>query len=296
MKKYTFLLAVMTALCVNAQQVVVNDTVVSVDDAKKVVVTEKNGSVRVEIKGTGEDKDYVYSYKTEEKSENRLRISQDWELRLPFTKTDTARVKTHKYSKWALVSGGIYVGFNKAVGDNPDLGVKMGSSVELAWDRVVGLQYRPFRKGPRFTVGIGVGWKNYRITDSYNHFSKQDGNVVLAKYDGQVVPKYSRLKVFSLRVPVMVRQKLGDDFAVSAGAVMNINTYSSLKSCYILEDGTKMEASVSGTPVRTVTCDLMGALSWESLGVFVKYTPMSVFKPGRGPEFKSISVGFGLSL
>lgn len=296
MKKYTFLLAVFTALCVNAQKVIVNDTVVSVNDAKKVVVTEKNGNVKVEIKGVEDDKDYVYSYRTEEKQESRLRISQDWELRLPFTKSDTTKVKKHRFSKWALVSGGVYVGFNKAVDDNPDLGVKMGSSLELAWDRIIGLQYRPFRKGPRFSVGLGVGWKNYRITDSYNYFDKQAGNVVLEKYGDRVVPKYSRLKVFSLRVPVMVRQKLGDDFSLSAGAVMNINTHASLKSCYVLENGTKMEASQSGAPVRNVTYDLMGALRWQSLGVYVKYSPMTVFKPGRGPEFKTLSVGVGFGI
>ncbi len=296
MKKFTFLLAVVTAFTMYSQGNTANDTVAAISDVKNVVITEVNGGVKVEVSGTDKSKNYVYSYKHEAKPEGKVSVTQDWGLRLPFSKSDTSRVYKRKRHKWAVVSGGFYIGFNNAVDDVPELGVKAGSSVEIAWDRILGLQYHPFAKGPRLAVGFGVGWKNFKIKDSYNCFVGDKNGIELEQFGNEMIPKYSRLKVFSLRVPFTVRQNLGEGFSLTAGAVMNLNTHASVKNCYLEKDGTKVERSFSGVPVRKVTWDVMGSLNYECLGLYVKYSPKTYFEIGKGPQFKSLAIGFGIFL
>lgn len=296
MRKITILLAVFAVFGVKSQNVAGVDTVANVSGAKSVVITELDNGVKVQVKGIDGKEDYVYSYKNESAGDTKISVSQDWQLRLPFTKSDTTKVsyKKKKRSKWAIVSGGVYWGNNYAVKDNPELGVKGGSSYELAWDRILGLQYKPFAGGPSLLVGFGVGWKNFKIEDSYNCFVGDKHAIALGKFGDGVVPKYSRLKVFSLRMPFMIRQNLGEGFALSVGSVLNFNTHASIKSCYIQQDEVKVELSFNDVPVRKISYDLMAVLNYNCLGLGVKYTPQTVFEAGKGPQFKSFTICCGL--
>lgn len=294
MKNLICLLAVMFAVNVNAQNAEGIDTVANVKNAGNVIITEADGGVNVRIKGAGDDKDYEYTYKHDVKPDSKVSVSQDWELNLPFTKSKTK--KSAKRNKWAIISGGFYLGFNSTVGESEDLGVKMVKSLELAWDRIIAVRYRPFGDGLSFSLGFGVGGKTFTIDESLYRFAGDRNKVDFGLYPEGVSPQNSKLSVFSLRVPFNVRQKLGDDFSVSASAIMNFNTNATVKSCYIVENNVKIEESFNGAPVRKVSLDFMAALNYMCVGVYVKYSPQSIFKSGMGPDFKALTVGFGLSL
>ncbi len=291
MKKLSILWLLVIPFCVNAQEKVVCDTVTNVSNVGNVIITETGGGVKVEIKGTGGDKDYVYSYKHEAKPNSKISITQDWNLRLPFSKSDTVPSRK-KRNKWDIISGSLYFGYNNTI--EKTIGEKTTSSMEIAWDRIIGLQYKPMAKGPAFSLGFGVGWKNYGFKDRNNYFAGNRNEIYIGKYEGEQIPQSSRLKVFSLRVPFMVSQKLVYDFKLNAGVVMNVNTHASIKNCYLREDDVKVEESFSGVPVRKVSWDLMGSLNWNCLGVYVKYSPQTLFKAGKGPQFKTFTIGFGL--
>lgn len=291
MKKLISLLIVAVAICANAQNTTVNDTVVSVKKADNVVITEVDGGVNVLIKGVGEDKDYSYTYKV--KPDSKVSVTQDWELKLPFTKSSK---NSSKRNKWAIISGGLYFGFNSTVGESVDMGVKMGNSLEFAWDRIIAVSYRPFKSGPSFSLGFGVGGKDFTINESLYRFAGNKNGVEFGSYPEGVYPKDSKLSIFSLRVPFNVRQKLGDDFSVSTSAIMNLNTGATVKSKYITENDVNIEESFKDAPVRKVSFDVMAALNYKCIGIYVKYAPQSVFKTGKGPDFKALTVGFGFSL
>lgn len=293
MRNLICLSVVLFAMSVNAQNIEKADTVTNVKDVSNVVITEVDGGVNVQIKGLGEDKDYEYTYRHDVKPDSKVSVSQDWELKLPFTKSDS---KTNKPNRWSIISGGIYMGFNGVVEESMDMGVKMGSSLEFAWDRIIAVSYRPFGNGFSMSLGFGVGGKDFTIKDSRHRFVGNKNGVELGGYPDGAYPKDSQLRIFSLRVPFNVRQKLGDDFSVSASAIMNFNTNATIKTAYITENDVKIEESFKGAPVRKVSFDLMGALNYKIIGVYVKYSPQSVFESGRGPEFKALTVGFGFSL
>lgn len=295
MKNLICLLAMLVAMNVNAQNTEKTDTVANVKDASNVVITEVDGGVNIQIKGAGENKDYEYTYKHDVKPDSKVSVSQDWELKLPFSKSSNKKDKSKRWT-WSVISGGIYMGFNSVVGESVDMGVKMGHSIEFAWDRIIAVSYRPFGKSFSMSLGFGVGGKDFTIKESRHRFVGNKNGVELGGYPDGAYPKDSRLRVFSLRVPFNVRQKLGDDFSVSASAIMNFNANGTVKSSYITEEDIKIEESFNGAPIRKVSFDIMGALNYKIIGVYVKYSPQSVFKPGKGPEFKVLTVGFGFSL
>lgn len=292
MRKYSILLVILVAVFAKAQEKTERDTVVSVNDVENVLITEMNGGVKVKIKGTGENKDYVYFYKQEPKKDAKIKVTKDWELRLPFTKSDTADVRNrHKRNKWSIVSGSFYFGFNNTVDET--INERTTASMEIAWDRILGIQYKPYAKGPSVSLGLGVGWKNIGFKDCNLYFGGNRDGVYVGQYEGDEIPKRSRLKVFSLRVPLMVSQKFGDGFRISAGAVMNVNTHASVKDEYLC-DYVRVEESFSGVPVKKVTWDIMGTLNWQCLGLYAKYTPQTLFEAGKGPQFKMFTLGFGI--
>lgn len=293
MKKITILLSLMVVLGMNAQSKMECDTVTSVQNVKNVIITETGDGVKVIVKGTDEKRDYVYSYKHEAKEDGKVIVSQDWDLKLPFTKSSS---NGEKRQKWAVVSGGLYMGFNSVVGESVDMGVKMGKSWELAWDRIIAVRYSPFNSGFSLSLGFGVGGKEFTINESLYRFCGDKNGVILGAYPEGVYPKDSKLNIFSLRVPFNLRQKLGDDFSVSTSVIMNLNTGAKVKSSYITENEVKIEESFDNAPVRKVSFDVMAALNYKCMGVYVKYSPQSIFKSGKGPDFKALTVGFGFSL
>ena len=43
---------------------------------------------------------------------------------------------------------------------------------------------------------------------------------------------------------------------------------------------------------RPITIDVLGMLHFGDFAVYCKYSPMSVLKKDKGPDFKSLAVGF----
>ena len=62
---------------------------------------------------------------------------------------------------WNITSGGVAAGFVNAVGCK-DVNVKMGGSWQFSWLNVVGAKYNNGH-GQRFTVGLGIDWRNYKL-------------------------------------------------------------------------------------------------------------------------------------
>ena len=63
-----------------------------------------------------------------------------------------------------------------------------------------------------------------------------------------------------------------------------------LKNEYTVGDD-EVEINTKGLEYRPVTVDIMGMLQYRHVGIYCKYSPMSVLKTDMGPEFRSVSVG-----
>lgn len=294
MKKILLLafgLQMVFAMYANAQNETGNDTVIVIKQPNEVRIEEAPNSISVEVKGREGESEFYYARKLEvtpNSSVISVEKTKEWDFKIPFGKGGKSK---KKYSN-NIVMGGLGFGFVNAV-DAPDgMDVDMGASYEFMIEHLLAWEYSPWRSGSSFSIGFGLDWRNYRMTGR-TRFIKENDNLVLGGYPEGADIKFSRLKVFSLTVPLMFRQVICDRISFSLGPVINFNTHASLKTRYTL-DGGKHKLTDDNIHQTPVTVDFMGRLCFRSIGFYVKYSPSNVLKTDFGPKFSSMSAGITL--
>ena len=163
-------------------------------------------------------------------------------------------------------------------------------SWDLNWT-IAQYEYTPKGASQTYSVGIGLGWRNYTLSDRDKAFMK-DGDVTDIYHVDKVDGRTSRVHIMNANIPVLFRQKLGEGFAVSVGAQININAYGRLVNKWD-DNATDNEYDVKTKKIgqRPLTVDVLGMVHFKDWALYCKYSPMDVFKKDRGPEFKSIAFG-----
>ena len=142
------------------------------------------------------------------------------------------------------------------------------------------------------SLGLGIDWRNYRMTDDM-HFTKgPDGNVTVEKMPLEFEPKFSRIKVFSLTATLRYEHDFGDGFAIGFGPIFNYNAYASIKTRYKLL-GDKLQHNEKKIRQRPFTIDWMLNMRIAGFPFYVKYSNDDVLKDG-GVKFRSLSFGLYL--
>lgn len=289
-QRFVMLLMTALAVSVSAQQNESADTLLVADKAEQVTVASTENGVVVTINNyDGKATDYIYSSQVTDSTV----VNEEWILNIPGFVKKTRRNKGDTYA----VSYGIYMGFINTF-DTPDnLNLAAGRSIEWGMLNLLGWEYRPWRNGPRWSAGLGFGFKSYRTHKGGTRFYKNsDGDFVVDDYPDDTYGRHSRLQIFHLNVPLMMTQRVYRGWGVRLGAVFNFNLHASANSCYDY-DGIEVKESYKRLQQRKVTVDFMAAAGLiGSFAVYVKYSPVSVMKSGCGPEIKSFSFGVMLPM
>lgn len=274
-----------------AAENVMTDSVSKFSLPDSVMIRHNDSTLKIEIFGTEGNPDYYYSYeRTTSTSDNEQIKESNWEFNLPIFAEN--RCKGSKKSTFSIESGGFGFGFVNAVNTPSPMDVKMASSYEIFFDHIIAVRCRPWNNGSSFFMGIGIDWKNYRMTGG-SRFIKDGNKLMLAPYEDGSDPSFSRLKIFSLTVPVMFSQDLGKHFTLNAGAVVNFNLHGSMKTKYTL-DGEERSYSDNHIRQQKVTVDLMAQLNYRAIGCYIKYSPCDILDTNFGPEFNHLSAGITL--
>ena len=125
-------------------------------------------------------------------------------------------------------------------------------------------------------------------------FVKGEGKVIgLGEYPEKAGSKRSSIDVLSLSVPLLFTHRFGHQGKVrmTLGPVVNFNVRGRINNSYEIGDD-EIEVSTKDIEYRPITVDLMGAVSYCNIGLYVKYSPMSVLKKDKGPDFHSLTFGF----
>lgn len=278
-----------TAQAVMAQEKV--DTVLYVENPASVVITENPGGFDVTVISdtTPEANRMVYTDKFDKPVTVK---AKKWRsaITLPFDK--------NRSSDWDFTLGGPGIGWVNACGQPDGMGVELGKSLEISWLNMFAVKYRMPWKSSRLSIGFGLDWRNYRISTSDARFVPSgDGGVALAPYPEEATAKGSRLKVFSMGIPVIWQQHLpfklfGNKFLVGAGAVFNYNSHASLKTKWVTADGDRAEQKTNHIGHRRFTVDFIGLVRiWRGVNVYVRYSPNSVLRGAGQPKFNPLSSG-----
>jgi hypothetical protein len=142
------------------------------------------------------------------------------------------------------------------------------------------------------SLGVGIDWKNYRMTGDTRFVKAPDGNVALDTYPLQVSPDFSRIKVFSLTANLGYTHEFDEDFWIGFGPVVNFNVYGSILTEYSMY-GDDIKRKEKDIRQRPITIDWMLRLGIMGVPLYLKYSGDNVLKDG-GVKFRSLSFGLYL--
>lgn len=260
---------------------------VNSNDIKDVIVTETPSKVAISyVDSEGNDKEYMFVFQDPENRTQSSYIGRRW--------SDFAiNLANSGNVKWEAVTMGLSIGWVTSTKPSPDFGNSMGSSVELSWLMVAGVEmkYRAFS----VAAGLGIDWRNF-VTNGDRYFLKHpDGKISLQPYSPEMTDRRSRIKVFSLQLPVLATVRFGrkGKWGITAGPVVNFNTSGSIKTQYkIADDSYSIKTSHIGQ--RPVTVDAYLAFHFEGIGLYARYSPMNMLKTSTSLDFGAFSTGFVL--
>jgi hypothetical protein len=288
--KHLIIFTAFTALCLTAtaQEPADGDTVI-VDHPQKVVVTTTKAKMNVEVIGKEDNPNYYYSKSVDLQPSAISVIQQDsgLDFNVPFIGS-TNKENENKKNANSIEITGLGFGFVSAPGAPNGMDVKMGSSYELFISELVGFHHRWGYRN-KIILGIGIDWRNYRMTDQ-TRFLKQGNNIVLSDYPAGSDIKFSRLKIFSWTFEALYHRSFSHNVGIDFGPVLSLNTYGSLKTRYTDADGKHKDfnKNIHQTPI---TIDFKARLDVKGIGVYAKYSPCNILQTEYGPKFQSLSFG-----
>ena len=187
------------------------------------------------------------------------------------------------------------LGFGLCYGANADYKgpQSVGSSWEIMWT-IAEIEKYGYGKHNGFSIGFGVNWRNFRI-DGRSKFVKLDDGTITeealpAGYDND----FSRIKVFSLTIPVMWKYRT-KSVTFGLGPVLNINTYASIKNRYWDADGEKHKQIFKKIHQRPITVDIMAEVSFHNwFSIYGKFSPMTILNSTYANDVNFQPVSFGI--
>ena len=89
----------------------------------------------------------------------------------------------------------------------------------------------------------------------------------------------SNLNLWTVQFPLMFTQKIVKKLDITVGGILNWNTYARVDNHYEIEK-VEYDTKFKGLKQKKISFDVMGALSWNELGVYCRYSPSKFFKDG----------------
>ncbi len=270
-----------------------NDTLI-INNPRRVTVISSDSLQRVIVNGKQGDDDFVYQNTirlVDANYESNTSISRDhWEL-IPSVKlgkkNDEPAQRTHNE-----LTAHFGVGFTCPTHVDERIDFSTFKSWEIFATIVQWDHYMDPKSHNCLSLGLGIDWKNYRMTDDMLFTKAPDGNVTVERFPLEFEPKFSRIKVFSLTATLRYQYNFGDGFSIGFGPVVNFNTYASIKTRYKFL-GDKIMHMEKDIHQRPITIDWMLNMSVAGFPIYVKYSNDNVLKDG-GVKFRSLSFGLYL--
>ena len=292
MKKLFILLLLAISATANAVEVLENDTLTILKPRKVRIIT---GDSIQKIKVYGREGEDKYTYESKILLVDSNYVSEESINKDTWT-FDFIKSKSHG-TGYPLKQRNLSsrLGFGLCYGANADYKgpQSVGSSWEIMWT-IAEIEKYGYGKHNGFSIGFGVNWRNFRI-DGRSKFVKLDDGTITeeglpAGYDND----FSRIKVFSLTIPVMWKYRT-KQVTFGLGPVFNINTYASIKNRYWDADGEKHKQMFKKIHQRPITVDIMAEVSFHNwFSIYGKFSPMTILNSTYANDVNFQPVSFGI--
>ncbi|MCM1355147.1 MAG: hypothetical protein NC212_01920 [Staphylococcus sp.] len=199
-------------------------------------------------------------------------------------------IARNSYLEWSAISKGLGFGWVSPLNATPDMNTSMWKSNELTWMMIAGVSMTHGRHSLSF--GLGIDWQNF-VTKGDLYFDKNtDGLISLRPYEEGATEKRSRIKIFSLQLPILYELRFGHNrnLGLNIGPVINFNTSASIKTQYHL-NGHEYSVKTNHIGQRPVTVDAIAVVNYKAIGVYFRYSPMKKLRAKTDLDFNSLSTG-----
>lgn len=285
MKKIVLTIAMAASLAVTAAATEVSDTIKVVENPQSVTVTRtSDGLTNVMVVGNVDNKEDAYSYTSSVIAIENTPV-EEWGLSLPFLKAK--REKKTNYIWFQQTYIGIPFVLSGPTG--------LDQSIECGIGQLVGVSWKPCQSGPGFAIGVGIHYEQYSL-HAGKIFGKDGDRLTINSLGEKFTNPSSRLRNFGFTVPVTINQSIYKGFSVSVGVGMRFNTYTKATSSFSKDD-VRYKRDFKGLQQRVLNYELYGAIGWDDMAaLYVRYTPVSLFKSAYGPSFETLSIGITLGM
>ncbi len=144
------------------------------------------------------------------------------------------------------------------------------------------------------STGLGLDWKNFRFDNA--RLVEEKGVTKLVSAPAGVHYDFARLRTFYVTIPLIATYQPTRKIYMSAGIVGGINAFTSQKLKYKALNGDYIKRkNKDGLNVARFTYHFEGEIGYGSVGIFAKYSPMSVFQKDKGYDVGTASLGLKLN-
>ena len=222
---------------------------------------------------------------------------------LSFCSTMMAQFTEEKFKEWEERSlAGFYLGYNAALGQPDAMNNKLWKSGEIGFD--LPILDVDFNGKFWFHLNLGFNWKNFRMTNDDRAFLKNYSNgevfigqpPYLTSSTGTGKVDYSRMKIFSLTVPLLLEYRFTEKWFVAAGPIVNFNLHGSLLTKMTNDRGEHVIHRSNGLRQSVVTADLKFLIGHEDLAIYGKWSPCRQVREKYAPTLDFSGISFGIQL
>ena len=206
--------------------------------------------------------------------------------------TDETRKKRRnaKFDLFVLEHLEYGMGLVTATNQAEGMDVKMANcGWEFTLNNLFGARYAP-SKNTQLQMGFGVNWRNYRMKNENRFFKQDDNQLIIAPYPDGANIEFSRIKIFSMTLEMLLAQYFTKNIKVTAGPVVNFNSHGSIKTRYKLNGEGHKETS-NNINQNAVTIDFKAEVGIDPVSLYFKYSPQNMLDTNYGPKFHSMSAG-----
>lgn len=291
MKKHLLLLSALTAISAFASQP--NDTITDVRQPQRVLVTQTDNAVSIDIHGSATDSTYRFNYQVPTKGTSLvIESGSKWDFSLTqLFKTQTKSKKPSRhFSNRKFLGGGLNIGFNHFVGAGREADNVAGSSFDADLT-ILGIKIENHLHS--FMLTWSYGWSKYRL-DGYNYFHFDGSRVSIGPYPEGVQPGRSVFRLNRHSINLFYRYEPKGSWSVTFGPTLNLHVRPRIYNQYWKDGMLQKEFHKHNIHYNPATVSLLGAVGYNDFHFYVKYNPASVFQKGFGPQFQTLTTGVSL--
>lgn len=160
------------------------------------------------------------------------------------------------------------------------------------------LEYLPANPRWRFACNFGVNYRHIEMGGKSRFLADVDGAVSITDYPEGAKPRCSMLDILSTTTSLNAYYQYSKMGTVSLGIIedgVRPNYLSIARNIYKDAAGKKVVDTQSVESLRpnhyTFRLGIDAHCGKEDIGLYVKYSPWSIFKSGKGPDITPLSVG-----